>query len=91
MSGVVDNPFGVFGIFPVAQWFAAYLGEFAIAVARNLLLGYGERRRGAPLLLVLSIIVSMSVLLIADIDSPRADHPRTAPQPDLAVQPITPW
>jgi hypothetical protein len=33
MSGVVDNPFGVFGIFPVAQWFAAYLGDFAIAVA----------------------------------------------------------
>jgi hypothetical protein len=29
MSGVVDNPFGVFGIFLVAQWIAAYLGDFA--------------------------------------------------------------
>ena len=29
MSGVVDSPFGVFGIFLVAQWVAAYLGDFA--------------------------------------------------------------
>ena len=42
-----------------------------IAIACNGLRGYSERRRGALLLLVVPIVVSISVLLIADIDSPR--------------------
>ena len=28
MSGIVDNPFVVFAAFLVAQWIAAYLGDF---------------------------------------------------------------
>jgi hypothetical protein len=52
---------------PAAAW--GLMGF--IAIACNGLLGYSERRRGALLLLVVPIIMSISVLLIADIDSPR--------------------
>ena len=50
-----------------------------IAISCNLLLGYGERRKGALLLLVLPIVVSISFLLIADIDSPRGGIIRVLP------------
>ena len=72
---------------PLAAW--GLLG--AIAVACNLLLGYGERRRGALLLLVLPIIASIAVLLIADIDSPRGGIIRVLPHNLIALsQSITP-
>ncbi len=60
---------------PVAAW--ALMG--LIAIACNLLVGYSERRRGAPLLLFLPIIVSISFLLIADIDSARGGVIRVLP------------
>jgi hypothetical protein len=60
---------------PVAAWSLMGL----IAISCNLLLGYGERRRGALLLLVLPVIVSISFLLIADIDSPRGGIIRVHP------------
>ena len=60
---------------PAAAW--GLMGF--IAVACNLLLGYSERRRGAVLLLVVPIIVSISVLLIADIDSPQGGIIRVLP------------
>ena len=60
---------------PVAAWSLMGL----IAISCNLLLGYGERRQGALLLLVLPIVASISFLLIADIDSPRGGIIRVLP------------
>jgi len=66
-----------------AWWNRIPLGAWglmgSVAIACNLLLGYSERRRGALLLLVLPVIVSISVLLIADIDSPRGGIIRVLP------------
>lgn len=56
-----------------------------IAIACNAMLGYGERRRGLLLLLVLPIIVSISFLLIADIDSPRGGVIRVLPHNLIAL------
>jgi hypothetical protein len=54
----------------------------ASAVGCNLLLGYGSRNAKAErlLLLVLPFVVSISFLLIADIDSPRGGLIRMNPQ-----------
>ena len=66
---------------PVAAWSLMGL----IAVSCNLLLGYGQRRKGALLLLVLPVIVSISFLLIADIDSPRGGIIRVLPHSLVAL------
>jgi hypothetical protein len=42
-----------------------------IAISCNVLIGYGERKGGALALLVLPVVISIAMLLIADIDSPR--------------------
>jgi hypothetical protein len=54
----------------------------AIAVCCNVLVGYGARspRAKSTLLFVLPLIVSISFLLIADIDSPRGGFIHVAPQ-----------
>ena len=52
---------------PMAAWGLMCL----IAIACNVLVGYGERRTRAFVLLILPVIVSVSFFLIADIDSPR--------------------
>jgi hypothetical protein len=54
----------------------------AIAVCCNILVGYGWRRAkaSAGLLFVLPLVVSISFLLIADIDSPRGGFIRLVPQ-----------
>ena len=51
---------------PTAAWVLMAL----IAVCCNLLLGYGEHRTSA-LLLILPAIISIPFFLIADIDNPR--------------------
>jgi len=61
---------------PIAAW--AMMG--LIAISCNFLVGYGERRQGAPLLLVLPLIISIPLFLIADIDSPRGGIIRVFPQ-----------
>jgi hypothetical protein len=66
---------------PVAAWSLMGL----IAVSCNLLLGYGQRRKGALLLLFLPVIVSISFLLIADIDSPRGGIIRVLPHSLIAL------
>jgi hypothetical protein len=66
---------------PVAAWGMMGL----IAIACNFLVGYGERRRGAPLLLVLPLIISIPFFLIADIDSPRGGIIRVPPQNLIAL------
>ena len=55
-----------------------------IAIACNILLGYGEHT--IWFLLVLPAIVSISFFLIADIDSPRTGLIRNLPQNLIAQQ-----
>jgi hypothetical protein len=54
----------------------------AVAISANLLIGYGTRKAEAEsiLLLVLPVLVSVSFLLIADIDSPHGGVIRVSPQ-----------
>ena len=61
---------------------AAWSLLIAIAISCNLLIGYGSRSAGARsgLLLVLPLVVSISFLLIADIDSPRGGFIHIVPQ-----------
>ena len=66
---------------PIAAW--AMMG--LIAIAANGIIGYGERRKGVLLLLVLPIIISISFLLVADIDSPRGGIIRVPPQNLIAL------
>jgi hypothetical protein len=66
---------------PAAAW--ALMG--LIAISCNMLIGYGERRSGLLLLLVLPIIVSVSFMLIADIDSPRGGVIRVLPHNLIAL------
>lgn len=72
---------------PLAAWGLMVL----IAVAANLILGYGDRQTDAFLLLVLPIVISIAIFLIADIDSPRGGVIRVPPQNLLALsQSLTP-
>jgi hypothetical protein len=63
---------------PIAAWGLM----IAIAICCNLLIGYGARRPEAKAirLIVLPLVVSISFLLIADIDSPRGGIIRVKPQ-----------
>ena len=63
---------------PLAAWGLM----MAIAICCNLLIGYGTRRGEAKtlLLLVLPLVVSISLTLIANIDSPRGGLVRVHPQ-----------
>ena len=56
-----------------------------IAISCNFLVGYGERRRGAALLIALPVIISIPLFLIADIDSPRGGIIRVLPQNLISV------
>ena len=58
--------------------FTAWILMVLIAIACNLLLGYGEHRTTA-FLLILPLVVSISLFLIADIDSPRTGIIRVQP------------
>jgi hypothetical protein len=53
-----------------------------IALGCNLLVGVGWRKRSSEpgLLLVLPLVVAVSFMLIADIDSPRGGLIRVSPQ-----------
>jgi len=66
---------------PIAAWGLMGL----IAIAANLILGYGERQTDSLLLLVLPVVVSIAIFLIADIDSPRGGVIRVLPQNLLAL------
>jgi hypothetical protein len=61
---------------PTAAWALLIL----ISVFCNLLIGYGAHGRSAFLLLILPIALSISLFLIADIDSPRGGVIRVEPQ-----------
>jgi hypothetical protein len=61
---------------PIAAW--ALMA--AIAICSNLLIGYAGHRNGGLVFLVLPLAVSISFLLIADIDSPRGGFIRVHPR-----------
>ena len=63
---------------PTAAWDLM----IAIAISCNLLIGYGAHTAGpkSGLLFVLPLVVSISFLLIADIDSPRGGFIHVSPQ-----------
>jgi len=60
---------------PVAAWVLMA----SIAILCNLLIGYGAHQPRKNLLLVLPLLVALSFLLIADIDSPRGGVIRVKP------------
>ena len=66
---------------PLAAWGMMGL----IAIAANLILGYGERQTDSVLLLVLPVVASIAIFLIADIDSPRGGIIRVLPQNLIAL------
>jgi len=53
---------------------------FAIALFSTWVVGYGSHRRGMAVFQVLPLVVSISFLLIADIDSPRRGFILVVPQ-----------
>jgi hypothetical protein len=63
---------------PVTAWILMV----AIAIVGNMLLGYGAKnvRMERKLMLILPLVVSITFLLIADIDSPRGGLIRVHPQ-----------
>jgi hypothetical protein len=66
---------------------SAWILMTAIALISNALLGYGSRniKSERMLLMVLPLIVALSFLLIADIDSPRSGIIRVKPQNLMAL------
>jgi hypothetical protein len=66
---------------PLGAW--AMLG--LIAVFANGLIGFGGHRRGALLLLILPIIISVAFVHIADIDSPRGGFIEVVPHNLIAL------
>jgi hypothetical protein len=60
---------------PITAWVLMGL----IAFAGNLLLGASEKRKGAAILVVLPVVISIPFYLIANLDSARAGLIRVAP------------
>jgi len=58
---------------------------FAIALFSTWVVGYGSHRRGMAVFQVLPLVVSVSFLLIADIDSPRRGFILVVPQNLLSL------
>ena len=77
------------GYTQAAWWNRIPLGAWALmalmAISCNLLVGYGERRKGELFLFILPVVVSISFFLIADLDSPRGGVIRVQPQNLLAI------
>lgn len=65
---------------------AAWLLMMIVAVACNILLGYGEKHPSRINLLVLPIILSIAFVFIADIDAPRGGFIRVHPDNLIAFQ-----
>jgi hypothetical protein len=77
------------GYTQAAFWNRIPLGAWALmammAISCNLLVGYGERRKGELFLFVLPVVISLAFFLIADLDSPRGGVIRVNPQNLLAA------
>ena len=61
---------------PIAAWILM----MAIAIFCNVLIGYGSHQTRRSLLFILPLLVSLSFMLIADIDSPRGGLIRVKPR-----------
>jgi len=65
-----------------------------MAISCNLLVGYGERRKGETILFILPLVFARAFFLIADLDSPRGGvihvHPQNLMAASQAVQPRQP-
>jgi hypothetical protein len=61
---------------------------FAVAIASNMLIGMGSRSRNRHpvLFLILPLVLSTALLLIADIDTPRAGMIHIVPQNLIALR-----
>jgi len=83
VSGMNDV-FSSQGYTQAAWWnripIAAWLLLIAISIFCNLLIGYGAHESSAFLFLILPIALSISLFLIADIDSPRQGFIHVSPQ-----------
>jgi hypothetical protein len=66
---------------PVGAWAMMLL----MAISCNVLVGYGEQRKGSGILFVLPVVISIAFFLIADLDSPRGGVIRVIPQNLQAV------
>ncbi|HEY2361692.1 MAG TPA: hypothetical protein VGK36_11280 [Candidatus Angelobacter sp.] len=66
---------------PVAAWALM----FTIAICCNALIGYGARRTGWRLFVILPAAAAIAFFLIADLDSPRGGAIRVVPQNLLAL------
>jgi hypothetical protein len=80
MNDVINSQ----GYTQAAWWNRIPVGAWAMmalmAITCNLLVGYGERRKGEFILFVLPVVVSIAFYLIADLDSPRGGIIRVHPQ-----------
>jgi hypothetical protein len=65
---------------------SAWVLMIAIAICSNLLVGYGARSARGVMLFILPLVVAISFLLIADIDSPRRGFIHVVPQNLVALQ-----
>jgi hypothetical protein len=65
---------------------SAWALMIAIAVCSNVLVGYGARTAKGVMLFILPLVVAISFLLIADIDSPRRGFIHVVPQNLVALQ-----
>jgi hypothetical protein len=72
------------GFTQAAWWNRIPIGAWAMmilmAVSCNLLVGYGEERKGSIIIFVLPVVVSIAFFLIADLDSPHGGVIRVVPQ-----------
>lgn len=71
--------------FTQASWwnripFGAWAMMLLMAVSCNLLVGYGEQRKGSTILFVLPLVISLAFFLIADLDNPRGGVIHVHPQ-----------
>ena len=80
MNDVINSQ----GYTQAAWWNRIPIGAWAMmalmAISCNLLVGYGERRKGEFILFILPVVVSVGFFLIADLDSPRGGVIRVHPQ-----------
>ncbi len=65
---------------------SAWALMIAIAISSNLQVGYGARSAKGLMLFILPVVVAISFLLIADIDSPRRGLIHVVPQNLIALQ-----
>lgn len=81
------------GYTQAAWWNRIPSGAWAMmllmAISCNLLVGYGERRKGELFLFILPVVVSIAFFLIADLDSPGGGIIRVHPQNLLATAETT--